>query len=671
MILSARKMPTVVSRLGLILLAVAACCLPALAREYDVHPPVDPHHVDGSLLGGPVDLSSTWLVKQGDDPRYADPGLNDRGWLVIKSGPAFGSYGWKGVDRLWYRTHVRIPAGEHDLAVSLSWFLGSYQIYVNGVEVGSSGAFPPGGVNVTSSDRSYRIPDAALGSGELTIAIRASIGRVSENGMDAAGFTGITTLLLGPARLLADASSLWYFRDITSNITNIAFEVVVLLIALALALTLRSEREYLALVIYLAAVTAINALELWTNARNLAPSDPLILLHAILSPLRSIAGVEFVRLVLGLRRTRWFAAYEWLLGVFGLVVIFWLRHVINLGPHGLSHPAVIAANLVSEIVFLPADAGLPLLALWVWWRRRNPTALLIFVPLIISAAVDYIGFGHYILYQLHLATGMSFAEPPIEALHVGWDEITTFIFSGALLLFLVLRTLRIARDRARIASEVEAAQTVQQVLLARASQATPGFLVESVYYPAGEVGGDFFLVSPDAEDGSLIAIVGDVSGKGLIAAMRVSMILGVLRREDSRQPAVILARLNEALLTQGEMGFTTACCVRLELSGRYTLSNAGHISPYVNGIEIDTPPGLPLGLAPEQAYEPVTGELRKGEKLVLMSDGVVEARSAKGELYGFDRLPGLTRMPAADIADIAQRFGQEDDITVLTIACVA
>jgi sigma-B regulation protein RsbU (phosphoserine phosphatase) len=52
-----------------------------------------------------------------------------------------------------------------------------------------------------------------------------------------------------------------------------------------------------------------------------------------------------------------------------------------------------------------------------------------------------------------------------------------------------------------------------------------------------------------------------------------------------------------------------------------------------------------------------------------MSDGVVEARSAKGELYGFDRLPQLTLMAASDIAEVARRFGQEDDITVLTVAC--
>jgi serine phosphatase RsbU (regulator of sigma subunit) len=210
------------------------------------------------------------------------------------------------------------------------------------------------------------------------------------------------------------------------------------------------------------------------------------------------------------------------------------------------------------------------------------------------------------------------------------------------------------------------------VLLARVSEPTPGFHIETAYHPASEVGGDFFFVSPGSE-GSLIAVVGDVSGKGMLAAMRVSMILGVLRREDSRQPASILRSLNEVLLTQGEMGFTTACCVRLDRDGRYRIANAGHISPYVAGgpatFELETPGALPLGMAGDQHYETVDGTLAPGERLVLMSDGVVEARSATGELYGFDRMVELCARPAQEIADRARRFGQEDDITVLTIAC--
>ena len=83
---------------------------------------------------------------------------------------------------------------------------------------------------------------------------------------------------------------------------------------------------------------------------------------------------------------------------------------------------------------------------------------------------------------------------------------------------------------------------------------------------------------------------------------------------------------------------------------------------------MNTPPALPLGLVADQAYELVHGHLAASERLVLLSDGVPEARADSGELYGFERLPNLTLMSARDIAEAAQRFGQEDDITVLTLA---
>jgi hypothetical protein len=227
-----------------------------------------------------------------------------------------------------------------------------------------------------------------------------------------------------------------------------------------------------------------------------------------------------------------------------------------------------------------------------------------------------------------------------------------------------------ARARAAFAAELHAASTVQQLLLQSASRPTPGFQVESVYLPASEVGGDFFFVS-SAPDGSLIAIVGDVSGKGLTAAMRVAMILGALRRETSHDPGEVLFGLNNALIAQGQLGFTTACCIRISLSGEYILSNAGHIAPYLSGREIETPSALPLGLMPDQTYDVTRGRLNSGERLVLLSDGVPEARSHTGELYGFERLSSLTRMSAQEIAEAAQLFGQEDDITVLTLAFAA
>ena len=139
-----------------------------------------------------------------------------------------------------------------------------------------------------------------------------------------------------------------------------------------------------------------------------------------------------------------------------------------------------------------------------------------------------------------------------------------------------------AAARAAYTAELKAASSVQQMLLQSASRPTPGFHVDSIYLPASEVGGDFFFVQPGPE-GSLLAIIGDVSGKGLTAAMRVSMILGVLRRETSDDPTEILFNLNNALVAQGQLGFTTACSMRISSTGDFIFANAGHIAPYLSG----------------------------------------------------------------------------------------
>lgn len=232
--------------------------------------------------------------------------------------------------------------------------------------------------------------------------------------------------------------------------------------------------------------------------------------------------------------------------------------------------------------------------------------------------------------------------------------------------FLCAEMVETARERAAYTAELQAASSVQQLLLASASRPTPGFKIDSVYLPASEVGGDFFFVAP-APDGSLTAILGDVSGKGLTAAMRVAMILGAIRRENSHDPGEILAGLNNVLIAQGQLSFTTACCIHISLDGSFKLANAGHISPYICGREISSPPSLPLGIAENQSYELVPGTLRPGERIVLLSDGVPEARAKSGELYGFERVSKLTELTAHEIAESARDFGQEDDITVLTV----
>jgi serine phosphatase RsbU (regulator of sigma subunit) len=267
--------------------------------------------------------------------------------------------------------------------------------------------------------------------------------------------------------------------------------------------------------------------------------------------------------------------------------------------------------------------------------------------------------------------------PPIPYFHLAsyqlylWD-IWNMIYCVTMLLFLVLRTIGIARERALAAAELEAARTVQQVLIPEEIPSVPGFAILSVYKPAGQVGGDFFQILRTG-NGGVLAVIGDVSGKGMPAAMTVSLLVGTVRTlaHYTESPGEILAAMNQRMLARSSGGFTTCLVLRADANGTLTVANAGHISPYLAGKELALNNGLPLGLAADATYSESTFQLPAGEQLTLLSDGVVEARSDKGELLGFDRLARLSLSSAAEIADTAKAFGQDDDITVLTLARTA
>ena len=230
------------------------------------------------------------------------------------------------------------------------------------------------------------------------------------------------------------------------------------------------------------------------------------------------------------------------------------------------------------------------------------------------------------------------------------------------------RHARAQTEKALLESEMAAARQVQQLILPAHDQSFPGYTVESVYQPARQVGGDFFQIFPVGERGLLI-VVGDVAGKGLPAAMHVSMLVGSIRAmvEGTHDPVLILRRLHERLLGRTGGAFCTALTARISDDGCVTIANAGHLSPYLDGKEVEIPGALPLGIAGGGQYEPVSLELRPGSRLVFVSDGVVEAQNQAGELFGFDRARAISTEPAAAIVDAALRFGQSDDITVVTI----
>jgi hypothetical protein len=231
------------------------------------------------------------------------------------------------------------------------------------------------------------------------------------------------------------------------------------------------------------------------------------------------------------------------------------------------------------------------------------------------------------------------------------------------------RHIKASAEKAVLEAEMAAAREIQQVIVPEKGEAFPGYVVDSVYQPAKQVGGDFFQVLPAWDDG-LLVVVGDVAGKGLPAAMLVSMLVGSIRTaaEDSSDPVLMLRRLHDRLVGRTIGGFATALAAHIGRDGMVTIANAGHLSPYLDGREVELAGALPLGIAESGGkFEPIRFELRPGSRLTFYSDGIVEAQNKKGELFGFDRARTISTKPAAAIVAEAVGFGQEDDITVVTV----
>jgi len=173
-----------------------------------------------------------------------------------------------------------------------------------------------------------------------------------------------------------------------------------------------------------------------------------------------------------------------------------------------------------------------------------------------------------------------------------------------------------------------------------------------------------------------------VSGKGLQAAMNASTLVGALRNELSHDPATILNHLNQVMLgsplgmgagkaANAVASFATCLCARIYTDGKMTIANAGHLSPYLAGKELPLQNGLPLGVSAVTAYPESIFQLAPSQQLTLLTDGIVEARDKTGVLFGFDRTAALSVQPAEAIANAAEAFGQDDDITALTLARTA
>jgi serine phosphatase RsbU (regulator of sigma subunit) len=117
----------------------------------------------------------------------------------------------------------------------------------------------------------------------------------------------------------------------------------------------------------------------------------------------------------------------------------------------------------------------------------------------------------------------------------------------------------------------------------------------------------------------------------------------------------------------------TCLALRIDADGSATLANAGHVAPYLNGEELPMEGALPMGIFEGAESSVMRFQLAAGDRLVLMSDGIAEASDANGKLFGFERVHELLRTAttAAEVASAAQAFGQEDDISVISVTRTA
>ena len=241
-----------------------------------------------------------------------------------------------------------------------------------------------------------------------------------------------------------------------------------------------------------------------------------------------------------------------------------------------------------------------------------------------------------------------------------------------------------AAERERYAQELKVAQLIQQQFLPRHLPNLPEWQVAAYYGPARVVGGDFYDFI-DLDEGRIGLVVGDVTDKGVPAALLMARTHSILRAEAPRlvAPGAVLARANDLLAEEmPDKMFVTCLYMVLEpATGRVVYANAGHNLPYVrtaDGVVEFRATGMPLGLMPGMAYEEKTSEIGRGDSVLLYSDGIVEAHDPAGEMYGFPRLKAdmATELAGTELLDelldrlhafTGRGWEQEDDITMVAL----
>ena len=635
-----------------------------------------------------IPLDGTWKFQPGDSPwvngapLWAQPGYDDSHWAAMDLMPDTGSVdlhqgppgfvtGWtrKGYPELsgfaWYRLRVRVTNPGQPLWLKMpTEFDDAYELYANGQWIGHFGEFRPNGVTLyDEKPLSFALP-APAPDGEIELALRFYLSSDTHlTNLDAGG--------MHEPPMLGLATTVWLMQASEKDgILHFFFgkflEALIYLLVAPLALWAwlysRRERAWLWLFLIIAIEIAYDAAILLSNESMLISTGTstfwLVALGAFLLPLRVMFWWEWF----GLRKRRWIPRTAWLLSAAYFLNDFCALSPsmgLNFLPHSTLH------WFYAGYTWCRVGGALLLVVILVEGFRRDRTeALLAALPICLYL---FNGFSFYLL--------TTFQIPNTFFLFGMGIDVGSTVYILMILVIGVLALRRFVRTQVRegvirkaIALDLEQAQQLQQKVLVPETVASTYFTVEAEYRPAQKVGGDFFqtLTRPD---GTLLVVIGDVSGKGVAASMLVAVLVGAIRNqaEYSFEPEAMLATLNRRLMGRSGGHFATCLAAEIHPDGVMRIANAGHLPPYLNGKEIDTEGSLPLGMMDETQYTAQNFTLQPGDRLTLMTDGVVEATNAEKQIFGFERAREISREGAAAIATQAQTFGQEDDITVVGV----
>lgn len=632
---------------------------------------------------GTLTLDGAWRFHTGDDPVWRAQGFDDRGWEQLKAEAPWGAQGHPGYAGFaWYRRRVDVDGPGPAMGVLFPPVDDAYEVFWNGERIGGYGRLPPHARWFAFGHMAvYALPGTDAGTmpgstpglmsgavhGELAVRVwKAPFYLLDDpqgGGFEDAPVLGDPDVL----ELMRKAPELGYANAILPRATT---GLLLLVAGLTAAVFWLIDRQML--FVWLAGTLLSSAAYslLWLPPIRFGWSAQADQIATLVCGSGGEPFLWYLFLtIFGLNVSRgWRRATAILTSVFMAAVLGDCAVVLLWAHAG-------AGLRWTDDVLSWMNTVLPLYSLLIvgfGLRSRRPMGIWPLAAAVIAS--EAYGFVATCSQQFINLGSQVFALLTRPRLVVGPYSMSIHTLLdlqlSVVLIFTVVRVqARQWRRQTVLESEMRSAREVQQVLLPEEVPDIPGFSIATVYQPAAEVGGDFFQVIPTS-DGCLV-VVGDVSGKGLAAAMTVSLIVGTLRTlaETESGPAAVLTGLNRRLLGRTPGGFTTCLAMHLGVGGEVRLATAGHPAPFWNGRELALAAAMPLGLTDDLDVEEGTVRLAVGDRLILYTDGLPEARNDKGELLGFDGVARLLAAdpPAEEIVAAARNFGQEDDITVLTL----